>query len=124
MDKKRLVKTLPEDDLKGFEEFIEGQPTDSNFLPRGNAPAKKEVSFEHFTFLTNDSTRLNKIKDLLMDKIPFATRHEQGQHLIGEQSKELKLLKKHLFEICHKPDSAYRKSLGEILDTFFEPPST
>lgn len=121
MDKKRLVKSLPQEDLKGFEEFIEGQSGDSNFLPRGNAPAKKEISFEHFTFLTNDSTRLNKIKDLLMDKLPFASRHEQGQHLISEQTKELKLLRKHLFEICHKPDSAYRKSLGEILDKFFEP---
>ncbi len=121
MDKKRLLKTLAQEDLKGFEEFIEDQPSDSNFLPRRNAPAKKEISFQHFTFLTNDSTRLNKIKDFLMEKLPFASRHEQGQHLIGGQSKELKLLRKHLFEICQKPDSAYRKSLGEILDKFFEP---
>jgi hypothetical protein len=121
MDKKRLVKSLPQEDLKGFEEFIEGQSGDSSFLTRGNAQAKKEISFEHFTFLTNDSTRLNKIKDLLMDKLPFASRYEQGQHLISEQTKELKLLRKHLFEICQKPDSGYRKSLGEILDKFFEP---
>jgi hypothetical protein len=120
MDKKRPGKSRPPEDLKGFEEFLEGQSSETNFIPRGNTPAKKEISFEHFTFLTNDSIRLNKIKDLLMVKIPFAARHEQGQFLIAEQTRELELLRKHLFENCHRPDSAYRKSLSEILDTFFE----
>ncbi len=121
MDKKRLVKTLPQDDLKGFEEFIEGQPSDSSFLPKGNNP-KKEVSFEHFTFLTNDATRLNKVKDLLMEKIPFAKTYEQGEQLIKDQLSETALLKKHLFEICNKPGSSYRRSIQEIFDNFFEPP--
>lgn len=119
MDKKRLVKTLPPEDMKGFEEFIDGQPSDSNFLPKQN---KKEVSFEHFTFLTNDATRLSKLKDLLMEKIPFATTYEQGDQLIKDQLAETTLLKKHLFELCNKPDSAYRKSVQEIFDSFFEPP--
>lgn len=120
MDKKRLVKNLPQEDLKGFEEFIEGQPDDSSFLPKPTA--KKEVSFEHFTFLTNDSTRLNKIKDLMMDKVPFAHKYQQGDHLIKAQQNEIVLLRKHLFEICNKPDSAYRKSIKEIFDSFYAPP--
>ena len=119
MDKKRLVKTLPPDDMKGFEEFIDGQPSDSSFLPKQN---KKEVSFEHFTFLTNDATRLSKLKDLLMEKIPFATTYEQGDQLIKDQLTETTLLKKHLFELCNKPGSAYRKSMQELFDSFFEPP--
>lgn len=123
MDKKRLVKTLPPEDLKGFEDFIESQPDDSSFLPKGNA-AKKEVSFEHFTFLTNDATRLNKLKDLLMDKIPFASNYEQGDRLIQDQIKETTLLKKHIFELSNKPGSTYRQSLQEIFDSFFEPPKT
>jgi hypothetical protein len=121
MDKKRLVKNTPPEDLKGFEEFIDGQSSETNFLPRGNG-TKKEVGFEHFTFLTNDAIRLSKVKDLLMDKIPFATRYEQGEHLINEQVNETKLLKKHLFEMMNRPGSAYRKSLHEIFDNFFEPP--
>jgi len=121
MDKKRLVKTLPPEDLKGFEEFIEGQSVDSSFLPRGNTP-KKDFSFEHFTFITNDATRLNKLKDLLMDKIPFASKHEQGEKLLQEQEKEVMLLKKHIFELCNKPESPYRKSIQEIFDSFFGPP--
>jgi hypothetical protein len=121
MDKKRLVKNLPPEDLKGFEEFIDGQSNDTNFLPRGNS-VKKEAGFEHFTFLSNDATRLNKLKDLLMDKIPFATKHEQGDKLIQSQQKEIVLLKKNLFEICNKPGSAYRKSIQEIFDSFFAPP--
>lgn len=122
MDKKRLVKTLPPEDLKGFEEFIDGQSSDTNFLPRPNN--KKEVSFEHFTFLTNDSERLSRLKDLLMDKLPFSNRYEQGAQLIGEQKKEVNLLKKHLFEISNKPGSPYRKSLAEIFNSFFEPPKS
>lgn len=123
MDKKRLVKNLPADDLKGFEEFIDGQSTDTNFLPRGVSGSKKDVpGFEHFTFLTNDSVRLNKMKDLLMDKIPFASKYEQGEKLILDQQKEILLLKKNIFEISNRPDSTYRKSIQEIFDSFFEPP--
>lgn len=121
MDKKRLVKTLSPEELKGFEEFIDGEPSTSSFLPKGNNP-KKEAAFEHFTFLTNDSTRLQKQKALLMDKIPFATKHEQGDKLIHEQQKEIMLLKRNIIEICNKPQSSYRKSLHEVFDTFFEPP--
>ena len=123
MDKKRLVKNMPPEDLKGFEEFIDGQSAETNFLPRGvGASVKKEAGFEHFTFLSNDAIRLSKVKDLLMDKIPFATRFEQGQHLMNEQMNETRLLKKHLFEMMNRPGSAYRKSLHEIFDNFFEPP--
>ena len=120
MDKKRPAKNQIPEDLKGFEEFIDGQG-DSNFLPRGNG-TKKEVSFEHFTFLTNDTVRLSKIKNLLMDKIPFAAHYDQGDHLMQNQLTETKLLKKQLFELMNRPDSAYRKTMQGIFDSFFEPP--
>ena len=124
MNKKNFfVKTLPDEDLKGFEEYIDGQSNDTNFLPRGNA-AKKDVSFEHFTFLTNDSSRLTKLKDLLMEKIPLASKHEQGEKLIQNQQKEILLLKKNIFEHFNKPNSAYRKSMQEIFDSFFSPPQS
>ncbi len=120
MDKKRLIKTLPQDDLKGFEEFIEGQPSDSSFLPK--QPNKKEVSFEHFTFLTNDAARLVKVKNLLMSKLPFATKHEQGDNILAQQKEEIIILKSKLFLICDERESRYRKSTREIFDSFFSPP--
>jgi hypothetical protein len=124
MNKKNFfVKTLPDEDLKGFEEYIDGQSNDSNFIPRGNS-SKKDVSFEHFTFLTNDSSRLTKLKDLLMDKIPLASKHEQGEKLIEKQQKEILLLKKNIFDHFNKPKSAYRKSIREIFDSFFSPPQS
>ena len=121
MDKKRLLKNLPPEDRKGFEEFID-QSSDINFLPRGNI--KKEVSFEHFTFLTNDAIRLAKLKNLLMDKIPFAAKFEQGEKLIEAQQKEIEHLKKDLFSNCNRPYSAYRKSIEEIFDSFFGQPKS
>lgn len=123
MDKKRLVKSLEPEDLKGFEEFIEGQPTDSSFLPKGVGGAKKEVAgFEHFTFLTNDSVRLTKLKYLLSEKLPFSARFDQSGKLIQEQKEEIELLKRKMFEVCDKAGSPYRKSVSEIFNSFFEPP--
>ena len=122
MDKKRS-KNQPNDEIKGFEEFIEGQPGDTSFLGKqGQMGNKKEVSFEHFTFLVNDAERLNKLKNLLKEKLPFAMKFEQGNHLLAEQRREVTLLKQHLFEHCDKNDSSYRKSIREIFDSFFEPP--
>lgn len=116
MDKKKY----PED-LRGFEEFIESQPNDSSFLPK---LPKKEVSFEHFTFLTNDSDRLLKIKDLMTQKLPFAYKFEQGEKLVGEQQQEIKIMKARLLELCDLKGSPYRKSLSEVFDEFFQPPKT
>ena len=121
MDKKKLIKDLPIEDLKGFEDFIDNQSSDDNFIPRANT-SKKDVNFEHFTFIANDSNRLTKVKDLLADKIPFATKFEQGQKLINEQNAEIKLLRKNIFGICNRPNSGYRQSMGEIFDSFFGAP--
>lgn len=124
MDKKRLIKSLEPEDLKGFEEFIEGQPSDSSFLPKGvgGGSKKNEAGFEHFTFLTNDSERLMKLKNLLSEKLPFSAKFDQSGKLIREQKEEIELFKTKLFEVFHEPDSAYKKSLKEIFDSFFEPP--
>lgn len=126
MDKKRLIKSLEPDDLKGFEEFIEGQPQDTNFLPRGvgGGSKKSETSFEHFTFLTNDSIRLTKVKQLLSEKLPFSAKFDQSDKLINEQKEELEMIRQKLFEVCDSKDSAYRKSLQEIFDPFFSPTET
>lgn len=118
MDKKK-PKGLPED-LKGFEEFIEGQSTETNFLPRGlGGGMKKEVSFEHFTFLINDSERLQNLKLLLSSKIPFSRKYEQGKKLVEEGTDEVRHLRSELFDVQNEKDSPYRKSLREIFNTFF-----
>lgn len=107
-------------DSKGFEEFIEGQSKEPDLQVR---PLKKEATFENTTFLANDSLRLMKLKNLLIEKAPFSASHEQGDQLAKEQLKEIQNLKSILFEIFQKPDSAYLKSMSEVFDNFFEPPS-
>lgn len=126
MDKKKILKNLEGEDLKGFEEFIEGQPSDGNFLPRGvgGSNKKSESGFEHFTFLSNDSSRLFKLRELLNSKLPFSSRFDQGPKLIKDQKEEITLLQKKIFEISDVTDSPYRKSLSEIYSAFFEPPKT
>lgn len=119
MDKKKL-KSMDPEGIKGFEEFIEGQPNESTFLPRpSGSGTKKEVSFEHFTFLTNDSERLTNLKGLLSMKIPFSRRFEQGKKLIEEELEEVAYLRKSLFDIQNEKGSPFRKSMGEIFTGFF-----
>lgn len=126
MDKKKLIKNLPVDDLKGFEEFIEGEPNDSSFLPKPGIAnsSKKEVSFEHFTFLTHDSERLLKLKNLIAEKIPFSAKFDQSSHLIILQNDSIIELKKKIFGFSEKENSAYQRSLSEIFNSFFDPPKT
>ncbi len=121
MDKKKLVKIASQEELQGFEEFIESQPKDTNFLPR-QANNKKESSFEYFEFLTTDSQRLLKIKNLFSQKLPFMTKYNQAQVLIKQQKAEINFIKNNLFVISDKKDSLYRKSLRDVFDNYFEPP--
>lgn len=119
MDKKK-PKVTPPEDLRGFEEFIEEQQGDKHFLPRGlGGGIKKEVSFEHFTFLTNDGERLHNLKSLLSSKIPFSRRFEQGKKIIDEQNEEIRHMRDQLFEIQDAKDSRYRKSLRDIFHSYF-----
>lgn len=122
MDKKKPLDNNDLDDIRGFEEFLEGEAKDSSFLPKLNAAntSKKEVGFEHFTFLTNDSVRLQKLNELLMEKIPFASSYDQSQKIIKDQLLEIKTLKKHIFEFSNRPGSTYRRSLSEIFDKYFK----
>ena len=123
MDKKKL-KNLEQDDIKGFEEFIEGQLQDTSFLPKGagGSSKKNESGFEHFTFLTNDAERLSKLKSLLSEKLPFSSKFDQSAKLIKDQKEEISLLRKNLFQLLDEQGSPYRKSLSEVFDSFFEPP--
>lgn len=119
MDKKK-PKAPPPEDLRGFEEFIEEHQGDKHFLPRGlGGGIKKEVSFEHFTFLTNDGERLHNLKSLLSSKIPFSRRFEQGKKIIDEQNEEIRHMRDQLFEIQDAKDSRYRKSLRDIFHSYF-----
>lgn len=119
MDKKK-GKNLPPEDLRGFEEFLEDHHIDKPFLPRGvGGGIKKEVSFEHFTFLTNDGERLHNLKLLLSSKIPFSRRYEQGKKIIDEQKEEIRHMRDQLFEIQDEKDSRYRKSLRDIFQSYF-----
>lgn len=124
MDKKRLINSMEPEDLKGLEEFIEGRPTDSTFLPRGISGSfkKNEAGFEHFTFLKNDAERLAKLSSLLGQKLSFSAKFDQGAKLIQDQKAEVNLLQGKMFQLMDSADSGYRKSLGEILDSFFSPP--
>ncbi|MFY7992264.1 MAG: hypothetical protein ACOVP4_03145 [Bacteriovoracaceae bacterium] len=118
MDKKKLVKSAPPEDLKGFEEFIESQSNDTSFLLK-NPPAKKEVSFEYFTFLTNDAYRLKKINQLVSEKLPFMRHHEQGLTLLSRQQEEVERVRRSVVSLLKSPTSSFHLSLRDIFDSFF-----
>lgn len=114
MDKKKYP-----DDMRGFEEFIEAEQ-DKSFMGKPMGGQKKDAGFENFTFLTNDGERLLKIKNLMTEKLPFAARHEQGQAILNIQAQEIRELREKIFLISDKADSPFRKSLGEIFNSYFK----
>lgn len=106
-----------QDDVRGFEEFIEAE-ADKSFMgkPQG---VKRETSFESFTFLSNDGERLMRLKNLVSEKLPFVSKYGQGEQLLERQAEEIGDLREKIFTISDQKNSAYRRSLGEIFDSFF-----
>ncbi len=115
MDKKKPHSNNQDDDLRGFHEFIEGQ-SDQNVTLKAH---KKDLTHEQVTFLTNDSLRLTKIKNLLTSKLPFATQYNQGEVLIKKAREEASITKQKLFNLFSRPDSGYQKSISAIFDSYF-----
>jgi hypothetical protein len=109
-------------DLRGFEDFIKEVPSsDSMTSMRGvsGLSNKNDSNFENYTFITNDAERINKLNNLLKDKIDFLTRFDQSGKIIQKQKKDILELKDNLFTISDKENSAYRRSLSDVFDTFF-----
>lgn len=118
MDKKKLLKMLPIDEARGFEDFIEGQPNDGNFFAKNSS--KREYTFEHFTFLTNDSNRLLKLKNALTMKVPFSARFDQSAEILREQREDISFMREKIFDICDQEGSPFQKSASELFDGCFK----
>jgi hypothetical protein len=115
MDPKKKQGLQQDDDLRGFQDFIDSQSDQTATL---KSP-KKDISHEQVTFLTNDSLRLTKIKNLLTSKLPFVTQHEQGLEIIKKANEEGEMKRSKLFEIFSKPSSNYHKSISAIFDSYY-----
>lgn len=118
MDNKKTGRS-EEDDLKGFEDFIQGQSSDPSFLPKSQTSKKNELGFEHFTFLSNDTIRLTKIKNLLTNQLPFSAKFDQSEKIIRDQREEIEILKTRIFKICDENNAGIKRSLKEVFDSFF-----
>jgi hypothetical protein len=118
MDNRKKSKTDHEDDLRGFEDFIESIPTDQKSQNAGNK--KNDNGFEHFTFLSNDGTRLEKLKVLFNEKLPFSSKFDQSKKLITDQLEEISILKERLYSTSDRSGSPYRKSISEIFNSYFD----
>jgi hypothetical protein len=111
-----------DNDLRGFQEFLESQKGDERFLPRPQASSgrKPEVNFNNLSFLTNDRERLMRTKVLLNEKVNFMTKFSQGETLLTQQRSDIEDLRTRIFQIADEEESSYRKSLHEIFDNFFK----
>lgn len=115
MDKKKLHKSNHPDDLKGFEEFIE-QAEEST----AEATPGKNVGGENYTFLVNDNSRLKKITDLVVTKLPALKQKSQGEKIIEGQRRYNAQLKAELFALLSQPDSPMEKSMAAIFNPVFK----
>ncbi len=115
MDKKKILRHSSQDDLKGFEEFIEHSPEEI-VLDK----SAKNLGGENLTFVTNDNIRLKKVAQLVADKLPVVKSFEQGPRIIEHQRNLNAQLKNELFKHLQKEDSPLQKSLSMIWDGFFK----
>ncbi len=117
MDNKKSTKSDHEGDLRGFEDFIESIPSEQKSQPTGLK--KNDNGFEHFTFLSNDGVRLEKLKVLFNEKLPFSSKFDQSKKLITDQLEEISILKERLYSSSDRAGSPYRKSISDIFNSYF-----
>lgn len=121
MNKKTKHQENEEENLRGFEEFIEGQAEISrNQKTSGNISKKNDAEFEHLTFITTDSVRLTKIKNLLKEKVPLLSKFDQSDNLLSKQKNLREELKDQIFSFVNNDKSSFQKSMSEIFDSYFE----
>lgn len=116
MDKKKLPRNGAQDDLKGFEDFLDQVEETRGTVETGPV---KNVGGENYTFLENDHVRLKKIARLVADKLPVMREHSQGEKLIEHQRKRNNQLKAELFRQLGAPGSTLEKSMAGIFNSFF-----
>lgn len=104
-------------EIKGFEEFA--KDLEMNFKDSSKKNIK-ETSFEALTFLKDDETRLGKVKNLLVHKIPFAMKYDQFNTIVKLQQDELNQIKNEIFQFSEDENSGFKKSLSEIFDQYFK----
>ncbi len=118
MDNKKNIKTNIDDDLKGFEDFIESIPSETK--QQLGTQKKNETNFENFTFLSHDGARLEKLKILFNDKLPFCSKFDQSKKLMTDQLEEISILKDRLYSVAERESSPYKKSISEIFNSYYE----
>ncbi len=118
MDNKKNIKNNVEDDLKGFEDFMDSIPSETK--SQHGVQKKNETNFENFTFLSNDGARLEKLKVLFNDKLPFSSKFDQSKKLITDQREEISILKERLYSTANREGSPYQKSISEIFNSYYE----
>jgi hypothetical protein len=120
MSKKKNQPVNEGDDFRGFKEFIESE-TDKSFLYKKThiSDKKNDKGFEHLTFLTNDSIRIQKLKKLLTEKIPFSIKYNQSQTLTSLTEEQIKQMKSELFTLCEQEESHYRASLRKLFNNLY-----
>lgn len=118
MDNKKKSNSNLVEDLKGFEDFIDNLPSDQR--AQFSSSKKNDNGFEHFTFLNNDSVRLEKLKTLFNEKLPFSSKFDQSMKLINDQLEEISILKDRIYSTIDREGSSYRKTISEIFNSYFE----
>lgn len=105
-------------DLAGFEEFIEY--TEGRRVIKGSGSGRKrDESFELLTFLETESIRLDKVLDMLEEKIPTMKNHPQDIALTVKQETTNITLKAEIVQSQLSTHSGINKNLTTLFKSFF-----
>ncbi len=111
MDKKKPL----QDDLSGFEEFIQH----AEIQHSGDITPGKNAGGESLTFLLNDAARLQKLAQLVASKAPMLRTYKQSEKLLEEQKEINSRLRGEIFKLQQGPSAPLMRSMSAVFDGFF-----
>ena len=111
---------IKDQDLTGFEEFIEYTHTKV-----GNSPAKTYIQknneqFELVSFLASESMRLDKLIELFQDKVPVLKNCPQDLSLIAQQETNNRVMKNQIVQDLIQKNSPLNQNLDFFFKQFYE----
>jgi hypothetical protein len=111
-----MTKKKNDNDLLGFEEFIESIDNGPSFVDR--ISLRKDSAPEFITFITNDLTRLKKIITLQGQRLPLYKKFPQSEQVVKDEQAMVNQLKSELIDLLKKEKSPMYKSFAEIYSAF------
>lgn len=111
--------TKKDDELAGFRDFLDGEKKGlSGTLNQGKINSKS-AGFELLSFLELESSRLDKITNVMEEKSYVLSNCDSFNKINRDINREISLLNSEVLKLLYRKDSPMMKSLEELFRGVF-----